>query len=58
MKQLDHEPCKSFERTRNPHGRADFDEYTFGGMNVDLQPSCFVHRRIKESQKTLPPGQS
>lgn len=54
MKQLDHKPRKSFERTRNPHGRADFDEHAFGGVDEDLKLPCFVHRRIEEGQEALP----
>ncbi len=56
MKQLNHKPRKSFERTRQSHGRADFDEHTFGGVDVDLQLPCFVHRRIEKSQEALPAG--
>lgn len=36
VQQLDHEPCKAFERARNSHGRADLDEHTFGGVDVNL----------------------
>lgn len=36
MEQLDHKTGESLECTRDTDGWADLDEYTFGGMNVDL----------------------
>jgi hypothetical protein len=50
---LDHEARESLEGTRNSDGRADFDEDSFGSMDVDLKFSGFVDRGIEESEKTL-----
>ena len=53
MKKLDHETSESLEGTRNANRRANFDENSFGSMNVDLKLSCLVDRRVKESKETL-----
>jgi hypothetical protein len=53
MKELDHETSKSFEGTRNSDSWADFDEDSFGGVDVDLKFSGFVDRGIEESKETL-----
>lgn len=48
MEQLDHEPCETLEGTWNADSRADFDQNTLGGVNVDLQLACFVDGRVEE----------
>lgn len=53
VQQLDHKTGEPFECSRNPHGRTDFDQDTFGGVDVDLQPAGLVDGRVKEGQQTL-----
>jgi len=48
MEELDHETCESLECTGDSYGRAHFDEDTLGCMDVDLQFSCFVDRRVEK----------
>ena len=43
MEKLDHEPSEALEGARYPHCRADLDEHSFGGVNVDLKLSSFVY---------------
>ena len=50
MQELDHEPGKSLERTWYSNGRTDLYEYSFGGVDVDLQLPGLVDRRIEESE--------
>lgn len=50
---MDHETSESFERTGNSDTRADFNEDSFGGVDVNLQLSGFVDRRIEQSKETL-----
>lgn len=53
MKKLYHKTRKSLESTWNADSGADLDEHSFGGVNVDLETSSFVDRRVQESKKTL-----
>jgi len=53
MKELDHETSKSFESTRNSNSWADFDEDSFGGVDVDLKFACLVDWRVEEGKETL-----
>lgn len=53
VEELDHETCEALECTWNTNGRADFDQDTFGGVNVDLQLASFVDRRVEEGKQTL-----
>lgn len=53
MQELDHEPSKALECARYPDCRADFDEDSSCGMDIDLQLPGFVHRRIEEGEETL-----
>ena len=50
---MDHKTGETLEGTRNSDSRADFDEDSFGSMDVNLEFSGFVNRRIKESKETL-----
>lgn len=53
VKKLDHEASKTLECARNTHGRADFDQYTFSSVDVDLQLPSLVDGRIQEGQEAL-----
>jgi len=53
MKELNHETGESLEGTRDADCRADFDEDTLSGVDVDLEFSCLVDRRVEEGKKTL-----
>ncbi len=53
VKKLDHETCESFEGTWDSDCGADFNEDSFGSMNIDLKLASFVDRRIKESEEAL-----
>jgi hypothetical protein len=53
VQQLNHQSSKSFECAWDADCRTDFDENTFGRMNIDLQSSSFVDGRIEKSEKAL-----
>jgi len=53
VEKLDHEPSEALEGTRYPHCRADFDEDSFRGVDVDLKLSSFVYRRVQKSKQAL-----
>lgn len=53
MQKLNHETGKALECARYPDSRAHFNENSFRSVNVDLELSCLVHRRVEESEKTL-----
>ncbi len=53
VEELDHQPSKSLEGTRDSDSGAHFDEDSFGGVNVDLKLPSLVDRRIKKSQEAL-----
>lgn len=53
MEQLDHQAGKSLEGSWDAYGGADFDEDAFGGVDVDLQFSCFVDGGVEEGEETL-----
>jgi hypothetical protein len=53
VEELDHEPCEALEGTRYPHCRADLNEDSFRGVNVDLKLASFVYRRVQESKQAL-----
>jgi hypothetical protein len=53
VEELDHQPSKSLEGTRDSDSGAHFDEDPFGGVNVDLKLPSLVDRRIKKSQEAL-----
>ena len=43
MEELDHKAGEALEGSGDADSRADFDEDSFGGVNVDLELSSFVH---------------
>ena len=49
MEELNHETSEPFEGTRNSNSRADFNEDSFGCVDVNLKLSCFVDRRVEQS---------
>jgi len=53
VKKLDHETRKSLECTWNTDGGADFDEDSFGGVNIDLQTTSFVDGRVQKCKQAL-----
>jgi hypothetical protein len=53
MEQLDHKASKALEGARDANCRADFDEDSFGGVNIDLELSSFVYRRVEKSKQAL-----
>ena len=44
VEELDHQTCETFEGTRDSDGGADFDEDSFGSVDVDLEFPGFVDR--------------
>lgn len=56
VKELDHETGESLEGTWDTDGGADFDEDSFGGVDVDLQLASLVDWRVKKRKEAL--GQS
>ena len=53
MEKLNHKAGKPFEGPRYADCGADFNEDSFGGVNVNLKLASFVHRRIEEGEQTL-----
>ena len=53
MEELNHETSESLEGTWDTDCRTDFDEDTLRGVDVDLEFSCLVDRRVEEGKKTL-----
>lgn len=53
VQKLDHESGETFEGSRNAHVRVDFDENTTGGVDVDLEETGFVERRVEEGEEAL-----
>jgi hypothetical protein len=53
VEKLDHEPSEALEGTRYPHCRADLDEDSFRGVDVDLELSSFVYRRVQKGKQAL-----
>jgi hypothetical protein len=47
VEQLYHETGKALESSGYPDGRADLDQYVFVGLDVDLELSSLVDRRIQ-----------
>jgi hypothetical protein len=53
MQQLDHQTSKSFEGTWNAYSGADLDQDSFCCMDVDLQSTSLVDRRVQQSEQAL-----
>jgi hypothetical protein len=53
VKELNHEASEALERTWYADRRADFDEDSFGGVNVNLKLSGFVDWRVEKSEQAL-----
>jgi hypothetical protein len=50
---LDHKTGESLEGTWDANCWTNFDENTFGGMNVDLQLASFIDRRVEKGKEAL-----
>lgn len=50
---MDHKACESLEGTWDTNSGRDFDQNTFGGMDVDLQLAGFVNWRVEKGQEAL-----
>jgi chitinase len=53
MQKLDHQTSEAFESTGDADSWVDFDEYAFGGVDVDLELAGLVDGRVEESEKAL-----
>jgi len=53
MQQLDHQAGEAFESSRNTHRRADLDQDALDGLDVDLELSGLVDRRIEQGEEAL-----
>lgn len=53
VQQLHHQTGETLEGTRDAHARADFDEDTLGCVDVDLEPSSLVDRRVEKGKQAL-----
>jgi hypothetical protein len=53
VKELNHEASEAFEGTWYADGRADFNEDSFGGMNINLKLPGFVDWRVEKSEQAL-----
>jgi hypothetical protein len=50
---LDHQSGEALEGSWDAHGRADFDEDAFGGVDVDLEFAGFVDGGVEEGEEAL-----
>lgn len=53
MQELDHETGEAFEGSGYADGGADFDENTFGCVDVDLELAGFVDWGVEKGEETL-----
>ena len=53
MEELDHQTRKSLKGTWDSDGWADFDEDTFSSVDVDLETTSLIDRRVEEGKKAL-----
>lgn len=53
MEKLDHKTRESLERARNADVRINFNQNSLRGMDVHLQKTSLIERRIKEREKAL-----
>lgn len=53
MQELDHQAGETLEGAWDTDGGADFDQHTFGGVDVDLQLASFVDGRIEKREEAL-----
>jgi len=53
IEELDHQTGETLESTGNTHAGRDVDEDVAGGLDVHLQVTSLVERRIKESEEAL-----
>ena len=53
VEELDHEAGEAFEGSGDTDGRGDFDEDTFGGVDVDLEFAGFVDGGVEKSEEAL-----
>ena len=58
MEQLDHKASEALKGSWYAHCRTNFDQNSFGSVNVDLKLPSFVHRRVEESKQALVKGMS
>lgn len=50
---MNHKARKPLERSGNPDSWADFDQDTFGSMDVNLELSGLVDGRVKKCEEAL-----
>ena len=48
-----HESTEPLESPRDAHMRVDLDEHALGGVDVDLEKTGLIERRVKKSEETL-----
>ena len=53
VEELNHQTGEPLERTRNTDGRGDFNEDSFGGVNVNLEKAFLVDRGVEKREQTL-----
>jgi hypothetical protein len=53
MEQLNHQTSEALEGTWDSDSWRHLDQHTFGGMDVDLQPSCLIDGRVEEREEAL-----
>ena len=53
VQQLDHESGKPLVGARDATGGINFNEYLLLSVNVNLQQTCLVERRVHEGQQFL-----
>ena len=53
MQELDHETREALEGPRNSHSGTDFDQNTFGRVNVYLELPSLIDWRVEQGEKTL-----
>lgn len=50
---MDHETSETLECSRNADSWVDFNEDSFGCVDVDLELTSLVDGRVEEGEKTL-----
>ena len=53
MEELNHETGESLECSRNPDGRADFDQDASRGVDVDLKLAGLVDGGVEQCKQAL-----
>lgn len=53
MQQLNHQTGETLECAGNANRGVDFDQDTFGGVDINLQAASLVDGRVEEGEKAL-----